>query len=210
MNLFTCALRLVQRKTYHLGRTLSVTQPDGARTTYSYSGNQSTVTDPAGNWKTFTSDVLGNLTTVVEPDPANRPSGTLATNYTYDWMNHVSQVSMSRAGTTQTRTFVYNNAGLLTSATNPENGTVTYTYNADNTLNTKQDAKGQVKLYAYNHQRLGEIWTYPNGQNNPEDVCQRVTYGWDGSWNPNYFWHGYDVGRLTGASYGPVDGAGNS
>jgi YD repeat-containing protein len=37
-------------------------------------------------------------------------------------MNHVTGVSMTRAGTTQTRTFVYDNAGRLTSATNPENG----------------------------------------------------------------------------------------
>src|ERR1700691_5586070 len=51
-----------------LGRTLSIQQPDGASTTtYAYSGNQTTVTDPAGNWKTLTKDVLGNLTSVVEP-----------------------------------------------------------------------------------------------------------------------------------------------
>ena len=46
-----------------------MTQPDGASTTtYVYSGNQTTVTDPAGKWKTFTTDVQGNLTTVTEPD----------------------------------------------------------------------------------------------------------------------------------------------
>jgi hypothetical protein len=40
------------------------------------------VTDPAGKSKTFTTDVLGNLITVVEPDPANQPGGTLTTTYT--------------------------------------------------------------------------------------------------------------------------------
>jgi hypothetical protein len=40
---------------------------------------------------------------VLEPDPAS--SGTLTTAYTYDWMNHVSQVTMTRGSTTQTRTF---------------------------------------------------------------------------------------------------------
>jgi YD repeat-containing protein len=120
-------------------------------TTYSYSGNQTTVTDPAGNSKTFTNDVEGNLTTVVEPDPANAPSGTLTTSYAYDWMKHVSQVTMTRGGTTQNRYFVYSDAGLLTSATNPENGTVTYTYSADNTLQYKHDAKGQDTVYTYDH-----------------------------------------------------------
>src|ERR1019366_216858 len=117
-----------------LGRTLSLQQPDGASTTtYSYSGNQSTVTDPAGKWKQMTTDAVGNLVTVVEPDPANPPNGTLTTSYTYDWMNHVTQVSMPRGAspntTTQTRTFVYNTVGQLTSTTNPENGTVAYKYN---------------------------------------------------------------------------------
>src|ERR1019366_9954096 len=88
-----------------LGRTLSVQQPDGASTTtYSYAGNQSKVTDPAGNWKQMTTDALGNLVTVVEPDPGNKRNGTLTTSYTYDWMNHVTQVSMPRGSTTQTRT----------------------------------------------------------------------------------------------------------
>ena len=47
------------------------------------------------------------------------------TNYTYDWMDHLIQVSMPRGSHTQTRTFVYNDTPFLQSATNPENGTVT-------------------------------------------------------------------------------------
>ena len=88
-----------------LGRTVSVKQPDGASTTtYAYSGNQTTVTDPAGKWKQYTKDVLGNLITVLEPDPNNQPGGTLTSSYTYDWMNHVTQVAMTRGSTTQYRT----------------------------------------------------------------------------------------------------------
>jgi YD repeat-containing protein len=59
-----------------LGRTVSVQKSDGASTTYyNYAGNQTTVTDPAGKWKTTTKDVEGNLITVLEPDPANQPAG---------------------------------------------------------------------------------------------------------------------------------------
>jgi len=66
-----------------IGRTLTVEKPDGASTTtYSYSGNQTTVTDPAGKTKTFTSDVEGNLLTVVEPDPCVS-TNTMTTSYTY-------------------------------------------------------------------------------------------------------------------------------
>jgi YD repeat-containing protein len=55
---------------------------------------------------------------------------------------------MPRPTGTQTRTFNYNNTAYLQSATNPENGTVTYTYNSfTNKLATKTDAKGQQVQY---------------------------------------------------------------
>jgi RHS repeat-associated protein len=187
-----------------LGRTVSVKKPDGASTTnYNYAGNQTTVTDPAGKWKTTTTDVLGNLTTVLEPDPANQPSGTLSTNYTYDWMGHVTQVSMPRGSTTQTRTFVYNSSGQLTSATNPENGTVTYTYNTTGTVATKTDAKNQQTVYTYDSKnRVTEVQRYPAGTTPPngEDVCQRVTYTYDT--NPvNANFSQNSTGRLTTIQY---------
>jgi YD repeat-containing protein len=89
--------------------------------------------------------VLGNLVMVVEPDPANQPGGTLTTSYTYDWMNHLSGTTMTRGGITQTRSFVYDDAGRLTSATNPESGTVTYTYNGDTRCSTSTTPKGRIR-----------------------------------------------------------------
>jgi YD repeat-containing protein len=189
-----------------LGRTLSVVQPDAASTTaYAYAGSQTTVTDPAGKWKTLTNDILGNLTTVVEPDPLNQPGGTLTTNYTYDWMNHVTQVGMTRGSTTQTRTFAYNSLGQLTSATNPENGTVTYTYNngtnGTGNLLDKHDAKGQDTVYTYDSlNRVTEVQRYPSGRSNGEDFCARVIYTYDT--NPvNSSFSQYSTGRLTTAQY---------
>ena len=69
-------------------------------------------------------------------------------------LNHLTGVSMPRGSTnTQTRTFNYTSGttvGIdLLSAMNPENGTVTYIYNSDHTLNTKTDAKGQHFTYGY-------------------------------------------------------------
>ena len=142
-----------------LGRTTQKELPDGSITHYSYSGNTVTVSDPAAKTKTFTIDALGNLTQVQEPDPI---LGTVSTNYTYDVMNHLITVSMPRGSNTQTRTFNYltgTTVGIdLLSATNPENGTVTYTYNSDHTLHTKTDAKGQVFTYSYDsYKRLTQI-----------------------------------------------------
>jgi YD repeat-containing protein len=191
-----------------LGRPLTVQQPDGVSTThYAYSGNVTTVTDPAGNWKQFTTDVSGNLVTVTEPDPSNPPSGTVSTTYTYDWMNHVTGVSMTRAGTTQTRSFVYDSAGRLTSATNPENGTVSYVYGTNNAVQMKTDAKGQQTVYSYDSlSRLTMTQYYPTGTANPEDGCQRVTYSYDTNpYNSTFSQNSY--GRLTAVLYGAATGS---
>ena len=89
---------------------------------------------------------------------------------------------MPRAGTTQTRTFVYDNSGRLTSATNPENGTVYYYYNSNNTAQYKHDAKGQETVYSYaGPNQISMVQQFPNGQANAEDTCQRVIYTWGAS-----------------------------
>ena len=66
-------------------------------------GKMSAVSQPyapgaAPVWTTYTYDASGNLIQVMEP-------GSLATLYTYDVLNHLTQVSMTRGSTTQPRTF---------------------------------------------------------------------------------------------------------
>ena len=167
-----------------LGRTLSVRAPDGASTTtYSYSGNTVTVTDPAGNWKKFTMDGFGNLQNVVEPDASQTSTGgTAASNYVYDALNHLTTVIMGRqmpGGNTvwQTRTFNYVFNGSITayllSATNPENGTVSYAYYSDGTLFSKTDAKGQTLKYA--RDSYGRVLTVSLA-GSPDTVLRTYTY----------------------------------
>ena len=94
-------------------------------------------------------------------------SGTFTTNYSYDILNHLTRVNMPR-GTTPAqpdRTFNYTSGttvgAFLLSATNPENGTVTYRY-SNNLLASKTDANGQAFTYDYDgYNRLWHI--YLNG-----------------------------------------------
>ena len=130
----------------------------------------------ASQWGRFLSPDPTHTPVVGPPTPStypvtSAPTGTLLTTYTYDQFNHLTQVSMPRTTgyglVTQTRTFVYASttystltlpAVWLTSATNPESGTTSYTYNADGTLASKKDANGNTETYTYDaYQRLTGI-----------------------------------------------------
>jgi YD repeat-containing protein len=88
-----------------MGRTVSVAHAGGSgTTTYAYSGNTVTVTDPAGDWKKYWMDVYGNLVRVNEPKPGG---GTVDTYYTYTLRDQLAEVSMTRDGTEQVRTWNY-------------------------------------------------------------------------------------------------------
>jgi RHS repeat-associated protein len=80
--------------------------------------------------------------------PANPTTATFVTNYTYNTLNQLTQVSMPRNGNTQTRTFVYTGQDL-TSTTNPENGTVTYQYDGAHHVTRRTDNTGQQTQYTY-------------------------------------------------------------
>ena len=162
-----------------LGRTTRIDHPGGTgATVYLYEGNSVTVTDPAGKWKKYMSDVFGNLVQVTEPAPEG---GQHQTYYTYDLFNHLTQVSMPRGAVTQTRTFNYE-AGThrMLSATHPESGTTTYAYNADGTLLSKTTAANRTTTYTY-------------------DGLKRVTLAeraWDDCLRTEYY---YDTNPFDGA-----------
>ncbi|HYL35376.1 MAG TPA: hypothetical protein VEV17_05650, partial [Bryobacteraceae bacterium] len=186
-----------------MGRTTSVVAPDGSTTAYSYASNTVTVTDPAGKYKTFTMDALGNLTQVQESDPS---LGLVTTTYTYDMLSHLTGVSMPRGSTTQTRTFNYTSGttvgALLLSATNPENGTVTYTYNSAHQVLTRTDAKSQKTQYTYDsYGRLSEVQHFYYGTPcTCEDTAEQWHYYYDAPIDPNYP-AVYTGGRLAAVTF---------
>ena len=139
----------------------------------------------------------------LEPPTASDPGPT--TYYAYDLLDHLTLVYMARSAGVQQRTFVYNNSSnQLASATNPENGTVTYTYNAFNKVATRTDPRGLQKQYTYDGiGRLTQVSRFynQNGQWISGGACATDTYYYDS--NPlDATYSQYTAGRLAAIQYG--------
>jgi RHS repeat-associated protein len=179
-----------------LGRTLTVTQPDGSTVTTSYSGNTTTVTDEANNQRISTTDALGRLTTVTE-DPGSGSHFNYATNYFYDTLNNLTCVEQHGSATSATgcasnpsndatsawrvRRFSYDSLSRLLSATNPESGTLSYVYDANGNVSTKtapapnQTGSATVTTnYSYDALNRLTLKSYTDG------ATATVKYGYDG------------------------------
>ncbi|HXM51037.1 MAG TPA: RHS repeat-associated core domain-containing protein [Pyrinomonadaceae bacterium] len=162
-----------------LGRVVSVTTPDSAAVTSSYSGNTITVTDQAGKQRQSVTDGLGRLSSVYED-----PSGlNHQTSYSYDPLDDLVTVTQD----SQTRNFVYDSLKRLTSATNPESGTVSYQYDNNGNLTSKTDARPITTTFAYDALNRAVTRSY-------SDSTPTVTYTYDAASVAN------SKGRLTSVS----------
>jgi YD repeat-containing protein len=138
------------------GTSLVQTCYDGAPSTpavsYCSAGNLGSVTsgarvdttDELGRHRQQMSDFFGRFTEVMEPNgTSNAPS--METDYTYNILNNLTRVDQwggaHGAGGERVRTFMYDNLSRLISATNPETGTITYSY-----LNSGSYCAGDVSL----------------------------------------------------------------
>uniref|UniRef100_Q024R0 YD repeat protein n=1 Tax=Solibacter usitatus (strain Ellin6076) TaxID=234267 RepID=Q024R0_SOLUE len=115
----------------------------------------------------------------------------------------------SSPGTTTTRSSQARYTGSdMTSATNPENGTVTYQYDGSHHVTKRTDALGQETRYTYdNYNRLTEVqhWAtswdpFSNSMQFQEQTAQRVDYYYDS--NPiNGSYSQYAQGRLAAVTF---------
>jgi RHS repeat-associated protein len=194
-----------------LGRLTKVTTPDHATVTTSYSGNSTTVTDQTGNQRKSTVDALGRLKNVYEaPDDSNY---NYLTTYSYDVLDNLIGVSQG----SQTRTFNYDSLSRLTSAINPESGTITYQYDVAGNLLVKSDARGVSAHFDYD--ALGRIKRqWYNGSSNisstisnspalPSSVAQtdEINFYYDAQalpYEPQNYIRGASIGQLVALTYG--------
>ena len=169
-----------------LGRPISITLPDNSATTYSYSLNTATVTDPGGKQRKSVLDAAGRLSSIYEPDPSNSNSLTLQTSYTYSVLDELTGVTQG----SQTRSYVYDALGRLNSATTPEGGRLCFgtvsgsTCNSDgydnfDNLLTRTDARGVVTSYGYDGlNRLTSVsYNVSNAPGVPATASVGLTYG---------------------------------
>ena len=175
-----------------LGRVISLTTPDSAAVMTSYTSNTVTVTDQAGKARKSVTDALGRLSTVYE-DPAGL---NYQTSYSYDVQDNLTTVSQG----TQTRTFVYDSLKRLTSATNPESGTISYVYDANDNLASKTDARSITTTIGYDALNRPTSKSYNDTPQTPT-----ITYYYDNQTLPSgapSYTRGYSVGRLVAVTYG--------
>ncbi len=176
-----------------LGRVTSVTTPDNAVVTSSFSGNSVTATDQAGKSRKSVSDALGRLTSVYED-----PSGlNYQTTYSYDVLGDLLTVSQGA----QTRSFVYDSLKRLTSAANPESGPVNYTYDNNGNLQTRTDARSITTTIVYDALNRPTSKTYSNDPSG----TPAVNYFYDNQTLPAgapSFDRGTSTGALVAITYG--------
>jgi RHS repeat-associated protein len=199
-----------------LGRVCVVGQPDGTAVTQAagcplstapagdiftqYSGNCTAVTDEAGHTRESCVDGLGRMTSVLE-DPGSSPHLNYLTTYTYDALNNLQGVVQngSSGGTPRSRTFQYDSLSHLTSAANPESGTIQYAYDADGNVATKTDARAITTSYTYDQLNRLTSKSYSDGST-PTAYLQ---YDTPLNWGTPPFPQENVIGRLSGAGIGP-------
>lgn len=113
-----------------LGRVRSMTKADGSTVSNTPTGDCTTSTDVAGNSRQSCNDGLERVRALFE-----HPSGlNYETDYNYDALDNLTAATQ-KGGSVQAnwrvRGFAYDSLSRLTSATNPESGTISYSYNSD-------------------------------------------------------------------------------
>jgi YD repeat-containing protein len=123
-----------------INRVTSVVEQDGSTASTNYAAFPcTTVTDETGKSRQSCLDGLDRLTGVWE-DPGSSPHLNYETDYSYSTLGDLTNVIQkgSNGANARTRSFAYDSLSRLTSASNPESGTISYGYDADGNVITKR------------------------------------------------------------------------
>jgi RHS repeat-associated protein len=165
-----------------LGRTISVTYPDGSAESLSYAGLRTTAIDRNNHKKVQENDSLGRLIKVEEY--TGNSAGTYAlyatTNYTYDERDLLKTVTDAAGNQT---TLTYDGFGRKIEMTDPDMGHWYYQYNVFGNLTRQTDALGQRICMYYDSLNRLTGKHYRTDDNCPTNPTYNVTYGYDAGTN---------------------------
>ena len=182
-----------------LGRVSKVTQTDGSVVSTSYASNCTTVADEAGKSRKSCSDGLGRMTSVFED-----PSGlNFETDYVYSALDNLTSLTQKggdpNSANWRNRSFVYDSLSRLTSAANPESGTISYTYSNTSTGCSLSTGTVCTKIAPAPNQTGSATVTTTYAYDNLDRLTGK-TYS-DGTTPGASF--GYDGTALTGCTTAP-------
>lgn len=192
-----------------IGRTTQVTHPDNTTILTTYV-DRATIVQDEGNGtqrveRISQVDGLGHLVAVCEVSSASLPVGQnnvpascaldgpttngFLTSYVYA-LDNLKQVNQ---GTMPARSFVYDSLSHLISSSNPESGTIVYTYDANGNVSTRTDARSIKTTYQYDTLNRNTQKTY-------SDSTPTATFYYDTT--PQNFAPTNPIGRLVQAIAG--------
>ncbi len=153
-----------------LNRKISESYPDGSFLNTAYCGASTLVTDPTKRWRRSRADGLGRLVEVDEPTAIAATVASTGcpgtsepiwvTSYTNDVLGNLTNVLQNGS---RPRSFTYDSLSRLLASTNPEVGTLTYTYNPDGIVTKKMDARNISTSYTYDALHRELTRTYSDG-----------------------------------------------
>ena len=165
---------------------------NGALSSYTYTdGRLTSTTDPTGIETQFTYDLVGRVTTSIKKGAAAgtyAAQGDITSTYTYDGLDHVTQVVVSGGALSQTTTSTYDLASRLTQSVTPGSYTTSLAYGSGGRVVTITLPGGATKI--------AEV--YPDGQSKSLSGTGIVNEGFA-------YWLGSDgskaISRYTGDTW---------
>ena len=177
-----------------LGRVLNVTEADGSVLSRQYTGNCVTKWDEASKVRGECYDGLGRLTQLWE----DQPGFNYATFYNYDALGNLTCVEQHGSASSGTgcssapsndatspwriRRFTYDSLSRLLTASNPESGTITYTYDVNGNVATKTAPKpNQTGSATVSTTYSYDAINRPTQKSYNDGTTATVKYGYDGT-----------------------------
>jgi YD repeat-containing protein len=204
-----------------LGRKTGQINPDGSTKSWSYAGNTVISTDENQNQWKQTSDGLGRLVYVLEPNgTSHAPS--MQTSYSYDALGNLLSVSQCGGSCPSTgsvgRRFTYDAQSRLVQSFNPETGWTCYGstgaaapngnnctsgYDANGNLSLKTDARAVVTRYTYDALNRVLSKSYANDAAGTPSSCYQYDSGINSIGRLTRQWtQRYSAGACTSSSSG--------